>query len=429
MKQKKESRQWRLETLALHGDPALGPTAGATALPIHQTAAYDFSSAEEAADRFTLDDFGPIYTRLGNPTVAAFEQRMAAIEGGIGALATASGQAATFYAVATLTRAGENIVSSTSLYGGIYSLLKNILGGFGIETRFVPVDDLAAWEAAIDDKTTCLYAEMVGNPLLDTPNLEALAELAHCHNIPLIVDQTVPTAALSHPFRHGADVTVYSATKYIGGHGTTIGGVVVDSGRFDWTAGRFPQLTEPDPVYNGVKLAEKFGRMAYLVRMRGHFLRDVGACMAPMTAWNLVQGIETLPLRMERHCDNAEALTAWLAEHPKVKRVVYPGRKDHPTYANAKCYLRRGSGMVGVYVKGGYEAAKRVVETVQIFSHAANMGDCKSLLIHPASTTHSPVAPEVRRSIGIEDNFLRLSVGLEHVEDLKADLDAALRTR
>jgi O-acetylhomoserine (thiol)-lyase len=427
MKKKNESRQWRLETLALHGDPALGPIAGATALPIHQTAAYDFASAEEAAARFTLEDFGPIYTRIGNPTVAAFEQRMAALEGGIGALATASGQAATFYAVATLTRAGDNVVASRSLYGGIYSLLKNILGDFGIEGRFVPVDDLAAWEAAIDERTTCLYAEMVGNPLLDTPNLDALAELAHSHNIPLIVDQTVPTAALCRPFRHGADVVVYSATKYIGGHGTTIGGVVIDSGRFDWSNGRFTQFTEPDTVYSGVVMAEKFGRMAYLVKMRGHFLRDVGACMAPMTAWNLVQGIETLPVRMERHCDNAEALTEWLAEHPKVERVIYPGREDHPTYHNAKCYLRRGGGMVGVYVKGGFKAAKRVVGRTQIFSHAANLGDCKSLIIHPASTTHSPVAPEVRRSIGIEDNFLRLSVGLEHIDDLKADMDEALR--
>ncbi|MCS6776623.1 MAG: O-acetylhomoserine aminocarboxypropyltransferase/cysteine synthase family protein [Chloroherpetonaceae bacterium] len=421
-----KTRQWRLETLALHGDPALGPVAGATALPIHQTAAYNFASVEEAAARFVLDDSGPIYSRIGNPTVSAFEQRMAALEGGIGAVATASGQAAAFFAVCNLTRAGENIVASTSLYGGIYSLFRNVLAGFGIEVRFVPVDDLAAWRAAVDDRTTCLYAEMIGNPLLDTPDLEALADLAHAHRIPLIVDQTVPTAVLCQPFLHGADVVVYSATKYVCGHGTTIGGVVVDSGRFDWASGRFPQFTEPDPLYPGVVLAEKFGRMAYLIRMRGHLLRDVGACMAPMTAWALLQGVETLPVRMAKHCDNAEALVDWLAAHPRVERVVYPGRRDHPTRHNAQRYLRRGSGMVGMYVRGGYRAAQQVVERVQLFSHAANLGDCKSLIIHPASTTHAPVAPEVRRTIGIEDHFVRLSVGLEHVEDLKADLDAAL---
>lgn len=426
MKHGPETRQWRLETLALHGDPALGPVAGATAVPIHQTAAYDFTSAEEAAARFALDDPGPIYSRIGNPTVSAFEQRMAALEGGIGAVATASGQAATFFALCNLTRAGENVVASASLYGGIYSLLRNVLAGFGIEARFVPVDDLAAWRTAVDDRTTCLYAEMIGNPLLDTPDLEALAELAHAHRIPLIVDQTVPTALLCQPFQHGADIVVYSATKYVCGHGTTIGGVVVDSGRFDWSNGRFPQFTRPDALYPGTVLAEKFGRMAYLARMRGHLLRDVGACMAPMTAWVLLQGVETLPVRMAKHCDNAEALVDWLAAHPGVERVVYPGRKDHPTRHNAQRYLRRGSGMVGMYVRGGYRAAQQVVERVQLFSHAANLGDCKSLIIHPASTTHAPVAPEVRRAIGIEDHFVRLSVGLEHVEDLKADLDAAL---
>jgi O-acetylhomoserine (thiol)-lyase len=420
------SRPWRLETLALHGDPALGPTAGAQALPIYQTAAYDFASAEEAAARFTLEDFGPIYTRIGNPTVDAFERRMAALEGGIGAVATASGQAATFNAIATLTGQGENVVASSSLYGGIYSLLKNILGRFGIEARFVSVDDLPAWEAAIDERTTCLYAEMIGNPLLDTPNLHALSRLARLHGIPLLVDNTVATASLCRPFDYGADVVVYSATKYICGHGTTIGGVVIDSGKFDWGAGRFPPFCQPDTLYNGIVMAEKFGPMAYLVAMRAHWLRDVGACMAPMTAWNLVQGIETLPVRMERHCDNAEALAEWLEDDPRVERVCYPGRADHPTVCNAKRYLRRGSGMLGVYVKGGYEKAKSVVAQTRLFSHAANMGDCKSLIIHPASTTHSPVDPAVRKSIGIEDNFLRLSVGLEHPDDLKADLDEAL---
>jgi O-acetylhomoserine (thiol)-lyase len=426
MKSRGKSRQWRLETLALHGDPALGPVAGAQALPIHQTAAYDFSSAEEAAARFALEDVGPTYTRIGNPTVDAFERRMAALEGGVGALATASGQAATFYAVATLTGAGENVVASSSLYGGIYSLLKNVLSRFEIEARFVGVDDLAAWEAALDDRTTCLYAEMIGNPLLDTPNLERLAGLAHRRGIPLIIDNTLATACLCRPFDFGADVVVYSATKYISGHGTTIGGAVVDSGKFDWGAGRFPQFIAPDPIYNGIGFAERFGPLAYLAKMRAHWLRDVGACMAPMTAWNLVQGLETLPLRMERHCANAATLADWLARHPQVERVVYPGRVGHPTVHNAKCYLKRGSGMIGLYVQGGYEAAKRMVSRTQLFSHAANMGDCKSLIIHPASTTHSPVELAVRRSIGIADNFLRLSVGLEHVEDLKQDLDAAL---
>jgi O-acetylhomoserine (thiol)-lyase len=423
-----ESRQWRLETLALHGDPTLGPMAGAQALPIHQTTAFDFASPEEAAARFALEDFGPLYSRIGNPTVEAFERRMASIEGGVGALATASGQAATFYAIATLTQAGDNIVASTSLYGGIYSLLKNILSGFGIEARFVRVDDLPAWEAAVDDRTTCLYAEMIGNPLLDTPNLELLSELAHRSGIPLIMDNTISTVCLCRPFDFGTDIVVYSATKYVCGHGTTIGGCIVDSGRFDWGASRFKQFSAPHPLYNGVVLAEKFGQQAYLVEMRSLWLRDVGACMAPMTAWNLVQGIETLPLRMERHCDNAEALADWLTDHPQVERVYYPGREGHPTAHNAQRYLKRGGGMLGVYVKGGYEAAKRIVTRTRLFSHAANMGDCKSLIIHPASTTHAPVDPAVRQSIGIADDFLRLSVGLEHIEDLKADLDNALAT-
>jgi O-acetylhomoserine (thiol)-lyase len=421
-----EPRQWRLETMALHGFPSEERHVGPHSVPIVQSAAFQFASAEEAAARFALDDFGPIYTRVGNPTVETFEQRMAAMEGGIGAMATASGQAAAFYAIATITHQGQNIVSSTSLYGGIYSLLRNILPGFGIETRFVPVADLDAWERAIDGRTTCLYAEMVGNPLLDTPDLERLAGLARRHRIPLIIDNTVPTACLCRPFAYGADVAVYSATKYVGGHGTTIGGAVVDSGRYDWTNGRFPQFSEPDPIYHGIRLGEKFGRMAYLVRMRGHYLRDIGACIGPHDAWNLIQGIETLPVRMERHCDNAEGLAQWLSDHPKVERVLYPGREGHPTAEYARRYLKRGSGMLGLYVKGGFAAARRMVETTRLFAHAPNLGDCKSLIIHPASTTHSQVAPEVRRAIGIEDNFLRLSVGLEHIEDLKDDLDRAL---
>lgn len=420
------SGRWRLETMALHGDPELGATVGAEAVPIHQTAAFEFGSAEQAAARFALDEAGPVYSRLGNPTVEAFERRMAALEGGIGALATASGQAATFYAVATLAGQGDNVVASTSLYGGIYSLFKNSLARFGLESRFVPVSDLKAWERSIDERTTCLYAEMIGNPLLDTPNLRALADLAYSRGIPLIIDNTVPTAYLCRPFEHGADVAVYSATKYIGGHGTTIGGAVVDSGQFDWGSGKFSQFVEPDAAYHGLIPAEKFGRQAYLVHMRAHWLRDVGACMAPMTAWNLVQGIETLPVRMDRHCDNAEALSDWLESHPRVEKVLYPGRADHPTAKEACRFLKRGSGMIGLYVKGGFESAKRTVEHAQIFTHAANLGDCKSLMIHPASTTHSPVEPAIRRSIGIEDNFLRLSVGLEHVEDLKDDLDSAL---
>ncbi len=418
------SRHWRLETLALHGEPTEEVHGGPHSLPIVQTAAFTFDSSEQAAARFALEDAGPIYTRVGNPTVDEYEARMAAIEGGIGALATASGQAAAFYAIANITRHGDSVAASSSLYGGVYSLLKNILGEFGIESRFVQVADHAAWKRSIDDKTTCLYTEMVGNPLLDSPDLEFLSELAHKHRIPLIVDNTVPTAYLCRPFEFGADVTVYSATKYIGGHGTTIGGAVVDSGKFDWS--RFPQFTEPDPIYNGIDLVEKFGSLAYLVRMRGHYLRDIGACMAPMTAWNLIQGIETLHVRMDRHCDNAEELVDWLAIHPKVARVLYPGYSDHPTRDNACKYLKRGSGMIGLYVKGGFEAAKQMVERTRIFAHAPNLGDCKSLIIHPASTTHSQVPAEMRKKSGLDDNFLRLSVGLEHIEDLKDDLDIAL---
>jgi O-acetylhomoserine (thiol)-lyase len=415
---------WRLETLALHGDPALGPTAGAEALPIHQTAAFHFKSPEEAAARFGLEELGPLYTRIGNPTVDAFERRMAALEGGIGAVATASGQAATFYAIATITQQGDNVVASASLYGGVYSLLKNQLLKFGIQARFVPVHDLSAWEAAIDSRTTCLYAEMIGNPLLDTPDLEALAHIASRHGIPLIIDNTVATACLCRPFEYGASVVVYSATKYVGGHGTTIGGCIIDSGQFDWGSGRFPQFSQPDEIYGGMRLAKRFGPMAYLVKMRGHWLRDVGACMAPMTAWNLVQGVQTLPVRMERHCDNAGALAEWLEADPRVERVLYPGCM--PAGSPSRRYLRRGGGMLGLYLRGGDKAARRFVQSTKIFTHAANMGDCRSLVIHPASTTHALVAPDVRCSLGIDDNYLRVSVGLEHVEDLKADLDAAL---
>lgn len=417
-------RQWRLETIALHGDPALGPVANAQSAPIHQTAAFAFESTEQAAGRFALEEEGPIYSRIGNPTVDAFERRMAALEGGIGALAASSGQAAAFYAVANLAKAGDNLVASSSLYGGIYSLLKNVLGGFGIETRFVPVGDLGAWKAAADEKTVCFYAEMVANPLLSVPDLSSIAGLAHERGIPFLVDNTVPTAHLCHPFKFGADVVVYSATKYIGGHGTTIGGAVVDGGSFDWSASRFSQFTEPDTVYHGLRLAEKFGELAYLVRMRGHLLRDVGACMAPATAWQLLQGIETLPVRMERHCDNAEQLADWLERHEVVERVIYPGRC--PECDPSRKYLKRGGGMIGLFVKGGMEAARRVAERTVLFTHAANLGDCKSLIIHPASTTHSPLPPEVRRGVGIADNFLRLSVGLEHIEDLKEDLGKAL---
>lgn len=427
--QKLDSGQWRLETLALHGDPALGPVAGAQAVPIEQTAAFDLPSADAAAARFSLEDPGPIYTRLGNPTVDAFERRAASLEGGIGALATASGQAATFYALGALAEPGANIVSSSSLYGGIYSLLQNLVPRFGVETRFVRCADTAAWESAVDDRTLCLYVETIGNPLLDTPNIERLSALAHSVGIPLIVDNTLATPPLCRPFEHGAHVVVYSATKYICGHGTTIGGIVVDSGKYDWSAGRFRRLCLPDSAYSGRVFTESFGQLAYLAHLRAHWLRDVGACMAPMTAWNLVQGMETLPLRMDRHSSNGRQVADWLAARPDVEHVLYPLRPDHATYDCARRYLSQGGGMVGAYLKGGFSAARSLVDSTRLFSLAANMGDCKSLIIHPASTTHSPVSAEVRRRIGLDDNFVRISVGLEHIDDLLADLDQALEER
>ncbi len=421
------ANRWAIETVALHGSPEEPHGPGPHAVPIVQSAAFLFGSSAEAAARFALDDFGPIYTRVGNPTVEAFERRIAALEGGVGAVAASSGQAAVFNAIATITEHGDNVVASSSLYGGVYSLLKNILPGFGIEARFVGVGDHKAWREAIDGRTTCLYTEMVGNPFLDTPDLDFLAGLARQHNIPLIVDNTVPTAYLCRPFEHGAHVVVYSATKYINGHGTAIGGAVVDSGTYDWANGRFEQFIHPDPIYHGIRLGERFGPLAYLIRMRGHLVRDVGACLSPADAWHMVQGIETLHVRMDRHCDNAEQLADWLHERPEAERVIYPGKFNHPTTPNARKYLRRGSGMIGLVVRGGYEAARRVPERTRLFAHAPNLGDCKSLIIHPASTTHSQIAPDVRRAIGIEDGFLRLSVGLENVDDLKADLEHALR--
>lgn len=422
-----DTKKCRLETLAIHGGWHPDPATTAQAVPIYQTAAYEFPSPDYAAEIFAGKRKGLNYTRIQNPTIEAFEKRMALLEGGAAAVATASGQTATMYAVLNLAKCGQNIVSSTSLYGGIYGLLKYPLSKMGITTRFVDPLDLDAWKSATDENTRCYYAESLGNPKVDTPDMEALARLAHEAGIPLIIDNTVPTPALCRPFDFGADIVVHSTTKYIGGHGVAIGGVVVDKGDFDWTNGKFPEFTEPDPVTHGIRFHDQYGELAYCQKLRMHWLRDTGGCMAPFNAWLFMLGLETLPLRMERCSQNAMEVAQWLETHPKIGWVTYPGLASHPTHRSAAKYLRGGfSGMMGIGIRGGMEEAKRFISSVRVFTHVANLGDSKSLVIHPASTTHSPLPPEARAASGITDDFVRVSIGIENVEDLKEDLDQAL---
>jgi O-acetylhomoserine (thiol)-lyase len=425
------------DTLAIHAGQVPDPTTTARAVPIYQTTSYVFNDADHAADLFGLKTFGNIYTRLMNPTTDVLEKRIAALEGGVGGLGTASGQAAETLAILTLLKAGDNIVSSASLYGGTYNLFAHTLPRLGITTTFVDSSDPANFEKAITDNTRLIFAESLGNPRLDTLDVEAVAAVAHAHNIPLMVDNTTPSPAIINPIAHGADIVVHSATKFIGGHGTSIGGLIVDSGKFDWAAsGKFPEFTSPDPSYHGLILSElpdPLRSMAFILKARLQTLRDMGPAMSPFNAFMFLQGLETLPVRIERHSDNALKVAKFLSAHPKVAWVNYPGLPEHPTHALANRYHKKDihgrvqyGALVGFGVKGGLEAGRKLINSVTLFSLLANIGDAKSLIIHPASTTHQQLAEEDQIATGVTPDFVRLSVGIEDPKDIIADLDQAL---
>jgi len=423
-----EQKAQRLETLAVHAGQQPDPTTGARAVPIYQTTSYAFRNTEHAANLFALKETGNIYTRIMNPTQDVFEQRVAALEGGIGALATASGQAAITYAILNIAGAGDEIVSSSSLYGGTYNLFAHTLPKIGIKVHFVDGRDPENFRRAITPRTKALYAEIIGNPRLDVPDLEAIANIAHEHGIPFIVDNTLATPYLCRPLEHGADIVVHSATKFIGGHGTSIGGIIVDGGKFPWDNGNFPGLTEPDPSYHGLSYTRDIGAAAYIVKARVQLLRDIGAALSPFNAFLFLQGLETLHLRIERHSENALRVAQYLSEHPLVEWVHYPGLEGHESYALAKNYLPKGQGAIVTFgIRGGLEAGKRFIDALQLFSNLANVGDAKSLVIHPASTTHQQLTPEQQQSTGVTPELVRLSVGIEHVEDIIADLEQALQ--
>jgi O-acetylhomoserine (thiol)-lyase len=415
------------ETLALHGGQQPDPTTGARAVPIYATTSYQFKDTEHAARLFGLQEFGNIYTRIMNPTTDVFEQRIAALEGGVGALATASGQAAETLAILNIAGTGDNIVSSSDLYGGTYNLFRHTLPKLGITTRFVDARDYEGFAQAIDERTRAFFLELVGNPRLDVLDLERISAIAHAQGVPVIVDATTVTPYLWKPIEHGADVVIHSATKYIGGHGTAIGGVIVDSGRFDWANGRFPEFTQPDASYHGLVYTQAFGNLAFILKARVQGLRDIGASQSPFNSFLLLQGLETLPLRMERHSQNALAAARYLSEHNKVAWVNYPGLPSHPSYALAQKYLPKGqSGILGFGVKGGRDAGRTFINNLKLFSHLANIGDAKSLAIHPASTTHSQLTAEEQALTGVTDDYVRLSIGIETIDDILADLDGAL---
>ncbi|GHO66217.1 O-acetylhomoserine aminocarboxypropyltransferase [Ktedonobacter sp. SOSP1-52] len=423
-------REYGFETLSLHaGQETADKATNARAVPIYQTSSYVFDSPEHAANLFALKQFGNIYTRIMNPTQDAFERRVAALEGGVGALATSSGQAAETLAILNIAGAGDEIVSSASLYGGTYNLLHYTLPKLGITTHFVDSRNPENFRAAINARTKAIFAETVGNPRLDTLDISAVAAIAHEHGLPLIVDNTLATPYLVQPIKHGADIVIHSATKFINGHGTSIGGIIVDSGKFDWAgSGRFPGLVEPDPSYHGLRYVEAFGPLAYILKARVQLLRDLGAATTPFNSWLFLQGLETLALRMERHSQNALRIAEFLQSHPAVSWVSYPGLPDHPQHELAKKYFTHGYGAIlGFGIKGGVEAGKRLIQHIELFSHLANVGDSKSLIIHPASTTHAQLTPDEQISAGVTPDFIRLSIGIETVEDLIGDLDQALK--
>jgi O-acetylhomoserine (thiol)-lyase len=427
-------RRFHPETLAIHAGQVPDAETGARALPIYQTTSFVFDSAEHAASLFNLQTFGNVYSRLSNPTVAALEERVAALEGGRAAVAAASGMAAEAMALLTLLQAGDHVVAAGALYGGTVTMLAVNLRKFGIETTFVDAADADALAAAMRPNTRAVFAETLGNPSLQVLDIAATAAVAHAHGVPLVVDNTVPSPFLCNPLAHGADIVVHSATKYLAGHGTTLGGVVVESGRFPWDNGKFPGMTEPSPGYHGVKFYETFGDFGFSIRCRMETLRVYGAALSPMSAWQILQGVETLPLRMERHCANALAVARFLQAHPAVGWVNYPGLPEHPQHALLMRQMRGASGLLAFGVKGGgsgdstrgAEAGVRFIEAAQFMSHLVNIGDTRTLISHPASTTHRQLSAEQQGAAGVLPDMVRISVGLEHIDDILWDIDQAL---
>lgn len=425
-----EQRKLSLETLSVHGGQQIDPTTMSRAVPIYQTTSYGFRDTDHAANLFSLQEFGNIYTRIMNPTTDVFEKRVAELEGAPGALAVASGQAAITYSILNIAGSGDEIVSATSLYGGTYNLFSTTLPKLGITVKFVDPSNPENFRAAINERTKAVYAETIGNPKGDIIDLEAVANIAHENGIPFIVDNTFPSPYLCRPIEHGADIVVHSATKFIGGHGTSIGGVIVDGGKFDWAAsGKFPGLTEPDPSYHGVVYTDAVGPIAYIIKARVQLLRDMGAALSPFNSFLLLQGLETLHLRMERHSSNAQKVAEFLEAHEAVEWVNYPGLPSHPSYDLAQKYLPKGQGAILTFgIKGGIEAGKKIINAVKLFSHLANVGDSKSLIIHPASTTHQQLSAEEQVAAGVGAGMIRLSVGTEGIDDILADLEQALQS-
>jgi O-acetylhomoserine (thiol)-lyase len=422
----KNDAHLRIETLALHGGQEADPATGSRAVPIYQTTSYQFKNTDHAANLFALKEFGNIYSRIMNPTNDVLEKRVALLDGGVGALATASGQAAISLALLNIARAGDEIISADNLYGGTYNLFHYTFPRLGIQVKFVPSNDLRAIGKAISPRTKALYAESIGNPKLDVAELEGLSRVAHEHGIPLVLDNTV-SPYLMRPMDFGVDIVVYSTTKFIGGHGTSIGGLIVDSGRFDWTNGKFPLIADPDPSYHGIQFVEALGNLAYIIKARVNLLRDLGPAMSPFNAFLFLQGLETIHLRLPRHSENALAVAQYLKKHPRVAWVNYPGLDSSPEKERVKKYLPRGAGAIlGFGIKGGVEAGRKFINSLELVSHLANVGDAKTLAIQPAATTHQQLSPEEQRATGVTPDFIRLSVGLEHIEDIVKDIGQAL---
>ncbi|WP_049504793.1 O-acetylhomoserine aminocarboxypropyltransferase/cysteine synthase family protein [Streptococcus oralis] len=422
------TREFKFETLQLHAGQVVDATTKSRAVPIYQTTSFVFEDTQEGAELFALQKAGNIYTRITNPTTSAFEERIAALEGGVGALATASGMAAITYTILGLAHAGNHVVAASTIYGGTFNLLKETLPRYGITTTFVDIDNLEELEAAIKDNTKLVLIETLGNPVINIPDIEKIAEIAHKHQIPLVADNTFATPYLINVFSHGVDIAVHSATKFIGGHGTTIGGVIVDSGKFDWAAsGKFPQLVDEDPSYHNISYTRDVGAAAFIVAARVQLLRDMGAALSPFNSFLLLQGLETLSLRVERHVQNAEKIVDFLVNHPKVEKVNYPKLPDSPYHALAEKYLPKGVGSIFTFhVKGGEAEARKVIDNLEIFSNLANVADAKSLVVHPATTTHAQLSDSDLEAAGVTKNQIRLSIGLENVDDLIEDLRLAL---
>jgi len=422
------TREFKFETLQLHAGQVVDATTKSRAVPIYQTTSFVFDDTQEGAELFALQKAGNIYTRITNPTTSAFEERIAALEGGVGALATASGMAALTYTILGLAHAGDHVVAASTIYGGTFNLLKETLPRYGITTTFVDIDNLEEVEAAIKDNTKLVLIETLGNPVINIPDIEKIAEIAHKHQIPLVADNTFATPYLINVFSHGVDIAVHSATKFIGGHGTTIGGVIVDSGKFDWAAsGKFPQLVDEDPSYHNISYTRDVGAAAFIVAARVQLLRDMGAALSPFNSFLLLQGLETLSLRVERHVQNAEKIVDFLVNHPKVEKVNYPKLPDSPYHALAEKYLPKGVGSIFTFhVKSGEAEARKVIDNLEIFSNLANVADAKSLVVHPATTTHAQLSDSDLEAAGVTKNQIRLSIGLENVDDLIEDLRLAL---